>query len=498
MNGGIGTAFRNLAYKLSATHNVTILFTLGPESMPGSAKNWSEWQEEYATRNVLLLAVPSPLTYVAEAATVTTQRSHEAYLWIKERESQFDVVHFPEWQGAGFFTTQAKKMGLCCSRLTLVVQTHSPSLWALEGNAAVVDDRGQLEADFLERRSAEQADVVISPSLYMLDWVTQHGWQLPPHSFYHPNAAFVAVHVEPLVPRSIQPSCLPPQLELVFFGRLEKRKGLFLFIEALRHLAIAGLLGSELNVTLLGKLPEPNRALHVALANLTLAAAYANTTLHVEQDSLLNSEQATCFLLARPCAVAIMPSLMENLPYTVAEALTLKLPFLASNVGGVRELLHPDDTEAATFAPTVHGLRERLARLFSEGARQWRPNPNVHTVDSVWNAWHSSVQPPMQLTAVREGRTENVTVVMTTYNQRPVLLKAAIASLEAQDFPAERLEVVLVDDGSSNALSLSCLAELKPRLEAKGWKLIRIPNSYLGAARNIGVAASRGQLLMCV
>lgn len=45
INGGIGTAIRNLAYVLAAAnHNVTVLFAIMPASMKGSTKTWTEWQ----------------------------------------------------------------------------------------------------------------------------------------------------------------------------------------------------------------------------------------------------------------------------------------------------------------------------------------------------------------------------------------------------------------------------------------------------------------------
>lgn len=157
---------------------------------------------------------------------MAAKRSYAAYAWIKEREAQFDFVHFPEWQGAGFFTTQAKRTGLCCANMTLVVQPHSPSIWAMEGNAAVTSDKLVLDVDFLEQRSVEQADVVVSPSRYMLTFLASHGWQLPARSFYNPNPV---LHQETedtgLVPRRVQRPCVsPPELELVFFGRLEQAR----------------------------------------------------------------------------------------------------------------------------------------------------------------------------------------------------------------------------------------------------------------------------------
>jgi glycosyltransferase involved in cell wall biosynthesis len=370
INGGIGTAIRNLAFKLSSSHSVTVLFTIAPMSMRGSPKTWEEWQAEFAERNVTLASIPSPFSYAyfSPGYFVSSHRSYEAFLWLREREAQFDVVHFPDWQAVGFWTLTAKRQGLCCAALTLVVQTHSPSIWALEGNDQLTDDAAFFDTDFLERRSVELADVLISPSQYMLNWMVEHGWRVPARTFYHFNAVY-ETNTQP--PRTVQDACLS-QVELVFFGRLERRKGLFLFLEALSRLVASGKT-SNLHVTLMGTLVEETvHALDDALNRIGKVSTEAHANLTVDTQGHTSSEQATAFLLGRPCALAVMPSLLENLPYTILECVSLGIPFLASRVGGNAELIHPDYVEAATFAPTVSALHLKLVEALEKGLRQVR------------------------------------------------------------------------------------------------------------------------------
>ena len=495
MNGGIGTAIRNLAYKLAPVHNVTVLFTIGPQAMPGSTKTWAEWQEVYRAKGVTLEAIPMPQTYAyfSASGSESGQRSFEAYMWLKDRESEFDVVHFPEWSGPGFWMTQAKRTGLCCANITLVSQTHSSSIWALEGNDEVTDWPGFFDTDFLERKSTEGADVVISPSNYLLDWMAD----LPPRSLFHPNAIFESTATS-LQPRTSQPTCLTPvnAVEFIFFGRLEKRKGLFLFLDAVTRLASTKVIPT-LNITLLGSLVETTVVpLDAALVKLRNAAATAGVSFTVHMQTGLNSEQASKFLLSRPCGVAVIPSLVENLPFTVMECLSLGVPLLVSRVGGNAELFHPDDVPDSTFPASVDGLYRKLVEtLHTRGAVQARANPNVLTIDSTWSDWHGKLLPPPVPPLVR-NQTVKVSVVMTTYNQKPLILREAVESLANQTYPAELLELILVDDGSADPLSLSGMAELEPLMASRGWRILHIPNSYLGAARNFGMANTTGQLFM--
>jgi glycosyltransferase involved in cell wall biosynthesis len=230
--------------------------------------------------------------------------------------------------------------------------------------------------------------------------------------------------------------------------------------------------------------------------------------------SNFSSEASSEFLLSRPCAVAVIPSIAENLPYTVMESLILGIPFIASRVGGIPELIHPEDVEFATFQPTtVFALTAKLKSLFNKGIHQVRPilppvynevsnmpsqvrpNPAFNSVDEIWKTWHSQLVPPIPLPLLRQGDVR-VSVVIATFNPVPSVLEEAITSLYAQDYPASLFEVVLVNDGSTDTQSLSSIAGLSQQFEARGWRILHIENSYLGAARSVGVMNTTGDAIM--
>jgi glycosyltransferase involved in cell wall biosynthesis len=59
----------------------------------------------------------------------------------------------------------------------------------------------------------------------------------------------------------------------------------------------------------------------------------------------------------------VMPSLNEGLPYTLLEAMHLRVPVIASNVGGMKEILTPYET-ALLFDPgDVSMLVDFLSRM---------------------------------------------------------------------------------------------------------------------------------------
>jgi hypothetical protein len=80
-----------------------------------------------------------------------------------------------------------------------------------------------------------------------------------------------------------------------------------------------------------------------------------------------------------------------------------------------------------------------------------------------------------------------VSVVLTPY-ERPSMARRAIDSLLAQTW--ERLEIVVVDDGSTSSEAASFLAELERRTFDRPLTVVRKPNGGLGSARNLGVCTA--------
>jgi glycosyltransferase involved in cell wall biosynthesis len=91
-----------------------------------------------------------------------------------------------------------------------------------------------------------------------------------------------------------------------------------------------------------------------------------------------------------------------------------------------------------------------------------------------------------------------VSVVVVHYN-RPQLLEQALRSVANQTHPAARMEVVLVDDGSTTPEAVEYLDQLEAEgswWSERGWRVLRQPNRYLGAARNAGWRAARGEWVL--
>jgi len=145
---------------------------------------------------------------------------------------------------------------------------------------------------------------------------------------------------------------------------------------------------------------------------------------------------------------------------------------------GLPKFVDSDDAEAACLEARVLAGPVRALHGDAELLMQLR-----HALQPL--------QTPPSL-AAREGIEPLVSVCITHYN-RPELLDDCLRTVRAQSWA--RLEVVLVDDGSTRADAVAYLDLLQDDFAARGWQLIRQQNAYLGAARNAAARAARGEYL---
>lgn len=469
-NGGMGTAFLAAAEVFAAAgHHVTVLYPSAyTENEPVT-----RWREHYAARGIEFVSL-----FLEGTQKVF---GFGAYQWLKTRH--FDAIHFHEMGGIGYWLTVAKRCGLAFADTVLVCQVHSPTLWHFAHSAQFLHSHAELEVDWLERRSCEGADVVIAPSRYILDTVAEMGWQLPARHRVMPNlmpASFPTV-ADP-------PRALRPVRELVFFGRLEERKGLGLFCESVRRLLGEGIRPER--ITFLGKVGHLDRM--NALAWLADIAGRWPVPWQVVND--LDPHRAREFL-AGPGRLAVIASRMENAPYVVLECLAAGLPFLAPDVGGIGELVDTADHATVLYARTPEALAGAMQRALEHGAAPARPQVTPAEVREAWLEWQDHLRPD-QATPARPWRDDPplVSICMAAFNRHEPLAHA-IAAVERQTYP--NIELILVDDASTDQPTREFLEALKPRFAARGWTLLRnAQNSWQGITRRKAAEAARGKYLL--
>lgn len=384
-NGGIGTATSGLIDHLVGDgHRVTVLYTQVWNNEPlCTESSWSHWVDEFGRRKVELL-------HIQHGGDYAEWRLKSWLVMTHLRDRDYDVVYLNEHHGSGYFALAAKRAGLMpFANQVYCVITHGSIEWVYNTNKQYMVRSSDLEIIGLERRSVEWADVVIGPSEYLLHEYRGYGWQLPPNTYCQPYALFrkPAEYDEEL--RQIN--------EVVFFGRLEARKGLWLFCDVLDRLSDQ-LRGKT--VTFMGRMTDVSGASSGAL----IVNRSSDWPFQVRLLTRMGPHEAIKYL-ASPGKLAVMPSLADNSPCVVYECMENGIPFVTTRGSGADELVHPDTWPDVMVGPEVEELTERLAKILEAGARLGRPRFDPLKNLETWSKWHSwlSVNKARFRSTIQEG-----------------------------------------------------------------------------------------------
>jgi glycosyltransferase involved in cell wall biosynthesis len=475
-NGGIGTHVHWLSRAMAKRgHAVTVLFSGEPAE---GGRNF--WVAHYASLNVKLIFLsevkqpdhPVPLDWELVL-------SYRIYHYLKTRD--FDSIHFQDWKGTGFHTMMAKKAGVAFRDTPITVTLHSSVHWASEGmeywpEHALQDARVRYAEEF----AAANADVVVSPSRHMVEWVTQHHWALPQDVRIQLNC-FDEQASEP--PYEVAPGVL------AFFGRLETRKGPALLIDAILSMT-AEQRAKIRKLWFVGKV----WFIKGEKADQYISKRLAGCGIDWEIVGDLGAEEALAFLREQR-ATAICPSLSDNSPYTIVECAIRNIPVVAANVGGVPELLHAENL----FDPNPAALRRCLEDIVEGGYRQAQHKYNAAMAAQKWNeliielAERKSVSKPSVRTPA--ASVPGVSICIPFFNAGRYLddLLHGLAGLRYEKF-----EIIFVDDASSEPLSDA----QQRRIMSSGIADIRFArnsiNLGIGGTRNHAAALAKYDLLQFV
>jgi O-antigen biosynthesis protein len=488
-NAGIGTAYTSLADALKrAGYDVTVLFLLGCHPTDGNMIDWVEYyQKEKGIRLIPLPMAHEPRIHAAWASSV----SYHTYAWLKAHQDDFDIIHFPECQGLGFYSLLAKRQGLAFRDITFVVSAHGPTFWVKEGSQDYIRNLGELEIDYMERVSISAADIVTSPSQYLLRWMQENGWELP-------ERTYVAPYILPqgLLSEAPAPSARRSDIhEIVFFGRLEIRKGLKLFCDAIDELC-ADRASHKFEVTFLGK--ETELYGRSSIGYISDRSKAWNVPWRIQSNKY---QGAAIEYLRGAGRLAVISSLSDNYPNTVLECVGAGVPLLASKVGGIPEIIHPSDLEKVSFEPTPDTLAERLRGALELGAFSARPSASFADTARQWIDLHAGIPDLVKkkIPAPRATQESSESIfplvsVCFAYNVRGKGAAATRDSLKHQDYP--HLEFIFVECGTEESSTQN--GSDSNVLGGRELRRIFKRGAEMGAARNAAAREAKGDYLFFV
>jgi len=377
-NGGIGTLTTGLAELLaSAGHAVTVAYTR-PEML--TSAEFEAASLRYTQQGITVVPIRHddlpPITGPLEG--FTGWERYGVYSWLIHQS--FDIVHASEHLGEVAYCITAKRLGIAFQQTQFWIGCHGSTQWVTEANDAAVTQPFWIWTDATERAVLRDADLVWAPSRYIISWMRRKGFVLPP------DRTFFQVYRMPDDLGGIRQTALKTVIkfkEIIFYGRLETRKGLKLFLTAIEVLKDRL---ANVRVTFMGRVGQIDEH----SADSYIAAKLKPLAVDWKIESNFDRQEALKYV-TQPGRLVVIASPVDNSPCAVYELLELEACFVACDGGGIAELIDPSCHADVLFDYTLQALVACLERTLSRGEVAPMAAVSRPQAEAAWRAAHLSI-----------------------------------------------------------------------------------------------------------
>ncbi len=390
------------------------------------------------------------------------------------RDSDYDRVHILLPQGAGGYCAMARRQGL----IDAAVITYS-----VEGSEAKrrlnvrFPDRNDFVVEALERAQYENSDLIVAMDHFVPSMI-QQGKRAGPRvvRVFWPTgeASLPCKHVTTALPENGMRS-------LIILADQDHSAGIDLLVEAVKRLPtdiypdliFVGRFG-----TVLGEHSGGYILRH--LANYPGKISF----LAERNDRVLTE------LFSSGACLAIIPARGRDCSWEFASVFGAGVPFLTFGADGAGDHVAAESLENCTTEANPDAIAEAMVKAMRHGMPALEAAYSMEEIESGWTA---ILGPLAGKPAAVNERQPLVSVCMTHY-ERPALLSEALAAIARQTY--DRIEVIVVDDGSTKSETVEFLRLLETESYRFPLKIIYSRNRYLGAARNLAASHAQGVFLL--
>ena len=412
-------------------------------------------------------------------------------------------VESQEYNGIAYYLLQKKHLGYPFFKdLNITVTCHCPSFFTFAHNHINTFQLPYFWIGEMERFSIKAADLCIAPSHYLVQQLQQHypalnrDYQVIPNPFQLNESPVIDTNVDD---------------EVIFIGKLSPAKGVLQTLKAFSQLWQQG------RKTTLKLIGDANYYYHAA--GSTMGTYIKRKYRRFLESGLLQMTgvlpPAQLQSQIKKARLIVVPSTIENLPYTVIECMAAGKVVLASKQGGQVELIedsvneflfdhHIETSFAEKLEQALNIDKAQLQQLGKQAAEaiQLKCNPDTfyqskmqllnryaatQAKTSVF-PFTSGIDNKLRPSDTSNAQKGLLSVVVPYYNLGRYVHQT-LDSILASDH--KEIEVLIVDDGSNKEGRQA----LERYIAHPQVTIVTQENSGLSATRNAGARAARGEFL---
>lgn len=473
--GGIATCFHSMLKTMGEKSNreIDVIYMAHPYYAHGGFDQWKSYYKTECNVNYKVIDINNK-----HYGSKEMKRSYEILQYLKEHEDAYDTVVFHDFMGMAYYSLLAQKQGLALGSLRIIISAHGNHTLSHFFGTKKVSSWDEKAVIFLEKESLRLADEITSPSTFYKEWLAKEFTLDLSKIRVMPNILYSGLDV----PKKFDVKFKNPDLKLiVFYGRFERLKGIDLLIKALSNLNERGIMH---NVLFAGN----STKIDGVDAKEYIKRGLENTNCDVAFQ--LNCDPASVFkYVTENNGVCVFPTLGENAPCVVVESILYKVPFIASDIPGIMEMVNKNAHKDHLF--TTGSLSELEMKLTEK-----TPIPTDTTL-----SYNMEKNKEEWVNYLNEGKKINIidpiqlkdqpkiSVVIPTCD-RSVLLEEAVKSIYKQNY--SNYEIIIIDDASTKNISV----ENKQVADRYGAKYLLLDQKrYKGYACNKGVDIAEGSLI---
>jgi glycosyltransferase involved in cell wall biosynthesis len=470
------------------------------------------------------------------------------------QEGKPDFIEAQDYLGIAYYLTQFKHLGYeFAAGIPIVVTLHSPAFVYLEYNRVSTYRFPDFWTCEMEKQAIKAADVLISPTRFLVDEIqrfmdiSDKNVHIVPNPYAPPAAAHPIGHTGNAPPPSAHLKV--QRNKIVYYGKLSPQKGSFELLAYFKDLWDNGFQHPLHIVGGTDIVYHPEMQTMGQLVNKRYGSYITKGLLQLH--GKIRPQQIGEYL--QDAHVILVPSIVDNLPYVVMEAMSLGKIVLASVQGGQREMITDgatgflfDHTDPPSFARQL----TRVLALTEEEVQRIGQNAS-RAIDGSYSfasIFHQKIKILQDFSATTAGQgpehhshhyfpflqqeynkpltpahaaNDLLSVVIPYYNMGEYIEECLRSVI---DSTYKDIEVIIINDGSTDLASIQKLDSIAasqqspnaqpgqdstvrsgqsamtpsgqdPMARSRLIRIIHQKNQGLALTRNIGAAIARGSWL---